>query len=473
MFYTVVRANRTIAASGLGVRNISDPGSNVDGHTLFLMGSVTKSLTAIILGTAVDAGNVSFSDKVSDILPGFRLKNPFASTEATLTDLMLHRTGVSPYDSLLLVTRNDSLQQFLDRVKHLEPHTPFRTQWEYNNAMWAITGHAAAAVVSTGTGDYGSTIKQQVFNKVGMPDAVFGLDNVASKSNVAKAHHSDPLTNATVVDPYFVDLHIASPAGMTFMSATDMSRYLRTLLNSGIAPPSLTDSSDSSPNQVVSSGTLASILNPGISLGNFGLGMNSPLYFSQDSQYAFGFYVGRYRGRRFIQHGGVIQGFVTLFAVFPDDDLAISASVNKDFEFTSYAAVLDLADRFLMGYRDVDWAASYGNYSDTVAAAKRERPVRIPGTHPSRTDLNDYAGGFVNKAFGTATITVLSAKDVVLLLKLGDLICPLIHYHYDTFECSDSAIFVSYYSSGTSPTLDRINIRLDPAMNETLFTRIK
>ena len=66
----------------------------VDENTLFAIASNTKAFIASSIGTLVDQGKINWKDKVRDYLPYFELYDTYASSEATIEDLLCHRLGL-------------------------------------------------------------------------------------------------------------------------------------------------------------------------------------------------------------------------------------------------------------------------------------------------------------------------------------------------------------------------------------------
>ncbi|KAI8871888.1 hypothetical protein GQ42DRAFT_161720 [Ramicandelaber brevisporus] len=196
--------------------------------------------------------------------------------------------------------------------------------------------------------------------------------------------------------------------------------------------------------------------------------------FSADQLYAQGWYQMIYRKKhRVIHHDGIFPGYITLFAFFPDDDLAIAASINQSSESTSHAAVYDLADRFL-GYRDVDWGEVYGKLTDSSRAKKQ--PKRIEGTHPSRP-LEAFAGNYQLKGYGTLRIELAKNDngEPVLNASIGEIECPLKHAQYDTFACRlfGNNIDFTFFSTVASKTIDKVNVGdFEPSLGEVIFSRV-
>jgi CubicO group peptidase (beta-lactamase class C family) len=75
-----------------GLRDV-ETGAAVGPDTLFPICSVTKFFTATGLALLVDEGKLDWDMPVREILPEFRLRDPVASEQATLRDLLTHGTA--------------------------------------------------------------------------------------------------------------------------------------------------------------------------------------------------------------------------------------------------------------------------------------------------------------------------------------------------------------------------------------------
>jgi CubicO group peptidase (beta-lactamase class C family) len=93
----VVRPDAAPLLSCWGVRDI-DTGAPVTPDTVFPICSVTKSFTATALALLVDEGRLDWDMPVREVLPEFRLRDPVATEQASLRDLLTHRTGLPRHD---------------------------------------------------------------------------------------------------------------------------------------------------------------------------------------------------------------------------------------------------------------------------------------------------------------------------------------------------------------------------------------
>jgi len=134
----VVRRNEAPLLRCWGVYDI-DTGAPVTPDTVFPICSVTKSFTATALALLVDQGRVDWDAPVCAVLPEFRLRDPVATEQASLRDLLTHRTGLPRHDRVHTGGHLDNAGM-LAALRHLEPSKPFRTTYQYQNLMYLVAG---------------------------------------------------------------------------------------------------------------------------------------------------------------------------------------------------------------------------------------------------------------------------------------------------------------------------------------------
>ena len=88
----VVQDGKVIYAKGYGYRDLENK-LPVTTATLFPIGSITKSFTALTFGILKNEGKVDWDKPVRTYLPEFQMYDPVASEQATPRDLFSHRTG--------------------------------------------------------------------------------------------------------------------------------------------------------------------------------------------------------------------------------------------------------------------------------------------------------------------------------------------------------------------------------------------
>ncbi|MGH9140335.1 MAG: serine hydrolase domain-containing protein [Thermoanaerobaculia bacterium] len=88
----IVKGDRIVYLQGYGVADSS--GRLVTAHTPFLIGSITKSFTALSTMQLVEAGKVDLDALVQRYVPWFRVADPQASARITVRHLLTMTSGL-------------------------------------------------------------------------------------------------------------------------------------------------------------------------------------------------------------------------------------------------------------------------------------------------------------------------------------------------------------------------------------------
>lgn len=213
-----------IVAQGFGER-LQESGERVTSDTLFPIGSVTKSFTALAVMQLVEEGQVGLEDPVAMHLAAFA-GGP--SDEVTLRQLLNHTSGFSTVQGNKQHGNADASQltlgDYVQQLALMEPAHAAGTIWEYSNANYQILG----AVIEEKSGQsYADYIEQNIFQPLGMMDSEVVVG-------------ADPPGSVIGHRPWFGGVRpysggeehlINAPAGGIVSSAEDMGRYLAMWLN--------------------------------------------------------------------------------------------------------------------------------------------------------------------------------------------------------------------------------------------------
>src|SRR5690606_17420922 len=90
----VVQDGQVIYTQGFGVREMETE-APVTTDTLFMTGSIGKSMTTMMIGTLVDEGVLDWDTPVTDLLPNFSLSNK--DVQVQVRDLVNNASGVISY----------------------------------------------------------------------------------------------------------------------------------------------------------------------------------------------------------------------------------------------------------------------------------------------------------------------------------------------------------------------------------------
>src|SRR5690606_25559147 len=110
---SVATGDSVLLAAGFGRATVA--GDAITARTPFLIGSVSKTLTATAIARLVEEGQLSFDAPVEDALPGFAMRAPFVPRSITARALLTHRSGLRQWSG------HDRRAQDAGRFSHIAP----------------------------------------------------------------------------------------------------------------------------------------------------------------------------------------------------------------------------------------------------------------------------------------------------------------------------------------------------------------
>lgn len=326
----IVVDGEPVLVEGYGIRDLAE-GDAVDAETIFAIGSSTKSMTSVLAAMLDADGTLPLGTKAIEALPGFRFADEDTNAEATLADLMNHRSGVMRSD-LLWYGGYATWDEIAAAFAEVEPVDEFGEAFHYQNICFAAAGKATAHAVRL---DWSDLLRQRLLTPLGMrrttPSVdVLWTDAAATGYDPGEVGENHPRDDSGTpilrwaIDGEVVfdasdedgrrywrrrdprDLSMIAPAGAVNSNATEMARWLQWVATQGAKPeggPSLSAES------FERLWTPANDLAPGI-------------------QYGLGFMIRDVGGRRMVDHGGNIDGFSSQVAWLPDDRIGVSVLAN-------------------------------------------------------------------------------------------------------------------------------------------------
>lgn len=414
----VVKDGDLLFSEGYGVRELG-PGGAVDAQTMFSIGSTTKAMTAATLGMLVDEGRIAWDDPVVEHLPAFRLSDPYLTREVTIRDLLTHRAGMGNAD-FLWYEQDVTGPEILERFRFAEPAYSLRSSFIYQNIMYA----AAGAVVEAVSGKpWRQFVEDRIFDPLGMTRSASTLGATAGMPNVATPHYRVDgevmvIENASV-DP-------VDAAGSVWSSVEDMSKWLRMLLNEGVAADGT---------RLLSEETVEEMFRPQTLVPRSQFYPTAQLTEPDWTTYGLAWFQHDYGGRKIDFHTGSIDGMVAIAGLIRDEELGVYVLGNLDHVEVRHALMYRVFDLFGTG-EPRDWSADlkelYDGLAEQAEASRAERQAsRVQGTEPTHF-LEAYAGSYHDPLFGSVQVT---EGDGGLHLTYGPgLQGPMSHWHYDTFE---------------------------------------
>ena len=382
----VVKDDSVVLAKGYGVLEIGKP-ARVTEHTRFAIGSTTKAMTAAALGMLVDEGKLRFDDRVVDILPELRLYDPYVTRELTVRDLLLHRSGLGSTD-LLWAFGEMPFAEMMRRLRYVRPTSSFRSQWSYQNVMYAIGGEIVARVSGMSWAEFTAT---RIFAPLGMRESIPLVAAVRGQPNVATPH---ALIRDTVRAVPIRSTDGVASAGSVYSSVADMAQWMRFMLDSGRVggKPLLTPA------------TFSELVTPQIRADRSTYAAPLALAKPHGFSYGLGWFIQDYQGQTVWMHTGSINGMIAIIGLLPDRRAGVFVLANLDHAELRHALMYKVFDLYA-GNPPRDWSA------DLKAELARRgggggAPSRPATPTAPSLPLERYAGTYVDSTYGTIDVSV-------------------------------------------------------------------
>ena len=290
----VVKDGQTVLRKGYGLANV-ELGVPVSPDMVFEIGSVTKQFTAAAILLLQERGQLRVEDDITKYLTDY----PTHGEKVTVEHLLNHTSGIPSYTGMpewLPRVREDMT---LDTLIALFKDKPFDfkpgAEWRYNNSGYILLG----AIIEKVSGkSYEQFVEEELFAKAGMKASRYGhQEEVVPRRATGYSRDASGLRNAkylSMTQPY--------AAGSLMSTVDDLVAWGRALSSGAIVGKTSLD-------RMTSPAKLPSGLS---------------------TQYAYGLGIGEHAGRRILQHGGGIFGFVSYLAGAPETGLYVAILSNND-----------------------------------------------------------------------------------------------------------------------------------------------
>ena len=410
----VVAGDELIYARGFGFRDVEQK-LPMGADTLFAIGSTTKAMTATLLSTLVDQGQLDWDQPLRRYLPSFRLADELATLRVTPRDLLTHRIGLPRHDLVWYNNHHSSREELVARLAHLEATADLREQFQYNNLAFLTAGYLAEKLTGQ---SWEAALRERLLDPLGMKRTGFSVTAMEQDGDHALPYQENDKDQLERI-PYR-NIDVMGPAGSVNSSVNEMSHWLRLNLGGGRYDG----------RQLIAASTLADLHTPHMVLA----APPAPETRLSQQAYGMGWMVEVYRGHKLVEHGGGIDGFTTSVAFFPDDDIGIVAFTNRASGLPNLIS-REIADR-LLGLEKIDWIAeglTRGKAAQLQGreAGKKVEVLRIAGTRPSHP-LANYVGTYAHPGYGELDIRLQGENQLVAIY--NDIETPLEHWHYDVWN---------------------------------------
>ena len=420
----IVKDGQVLLARGYGVRELGRP-ERVDAHTTFGIASNTKAFTASALGMLVEEGRIAWDTPVVDVLPWFRLSDPYVTSEMTIRDLLVHNSGLGlgAGDLLWWPASTYTRDEIARRLRFLPLETSFRSAYAYDNVLYLIAGE----VIEELSGQtWEQFIETRFLQPIGMTDSDPNHSGAAHGGNVATTH-ARVEGRVRPIAPFTSDN--TNPAGGIMSSAADMAKWMIVQLDSGRV------SADRRLWERPTQRLMWTIVTP------IPTGTPAPELMpmrSSFSGYGLGFFLRDFRGQQLVTHTGGLPGYVSRVMMIPELKLGVAVLTNQESGAAFDAIAYHVLDHFIQPTPRHDWLAAMqwldaqnqGGFAEADSAAAAARDSSAGPSLP----LASYEGTYRDEWYGDVVIErgadgQLDIRMVPTPLLVGD----LVHWQHDTF----------------------------------------
>lgn len=325
----LIKDGRIVVEKGYGYRDLTTR-APVTTATLFNIGSVSKSFTALDIAKLVDQRRVDLDAPVIRYLPDLRLSDPQATRTLTLRQLLSHTSGLPPDDQWprqVPLTRQGIIAEFATMPITAPPGRRF----QYCSRCIVLAACVLERIVGQSWEAYTRT---HIFTPLGMTAASFGPVGLEQASDHAQPYHHDPVLGQVPVPwgrlQYLIPL---APAGGIDATIDGMAGYALLQLGDGTIFG----------HRVVTADMLAELHRPEIAVE---AGW-SPFAPAENLHYALGWFTADTHGVHLDFHNGANPGFRSSIFLVPAFKAAVVILTNGESDHFTAAASRSLLEQML------------------------------------------------------------------------------------------------------------------------------
>lgn len=374
MAVSVIKDGEIISEKAYGIQSIETK-KPVDKNTLFGVASNTKAFTTAALAQLIDAGKLEWDTKVNDIIPEFKLYNPYVTQEFTVRDLLTHRSGLGLGAGDLMVipaTNTTTMEEMIHNLRYLKPVSSFRSKYDYDNLFYIVAGEIVARVSGETFEDY---LDKHFFKPLDMTRSLTNIEEIKKDKNRIDGHA--PVDGKLQTTPETFT-PIGVPAAGIYASIEDMRKWVQARIDYGKYGENLQDSLFSKKEAVEM--WKPQTITPS-SKGN---------YNTNFSAYALGWVVKDVMGYLEASHTGGLFGIVSQVTIIPELDLGIVVLTNQE----SGAAFLSVTNSIKDAYLDVSGKDRIDEYFQRrQKAEKRADSINSKVAQDIKTQLKKKTSG--------------------------------------------------------------------------------
>ncbi len=312
---TIVKDNHLMFRKCYGVKEFGSKDS-IDEHTVFRLGSVSKSFAAVLTGIMIKQGYFNWDDTVKNFLPDFQLMNKDYEKQLTIRHVLSHTTGLPVHAYTVLLDDGVPYERIKPLLCSIPSIGPPGQYYSYQNVAYSLIADVMKSVTQK---NYDELLKEKLFAPFNMNNASANYSSMIKGKNTARPHIK--IRNGKwYAEKHNKRYYSVGPAAGVNASIYDMTNYLMALLG---ANPGVIDTS-----------MLMQVYEPQI-VSNIKWKYRKNWKKLKKVYYAFGWRVFEYADTRILYHSGYVRGYKAEIALIPEENLGMALLFNGASSFAS------------------------------------------------------------------------------------------------------------------------------------------
>lgn len=272
----------------------------IDNSDQVLIGSCSKSFTALLTLKLQEKGLLNLNDPVVRHLSWFRYADKSQSDKIIIKDL-LHQTSGIPSILGRITIEEDSTGSTQKKVESLLSELSFESslnKFQYSNINYRLLGFIVEKVTGS---PYGEVLKKEILDPLGLAHTTGFVLKPEGKGFPRSYNYFLYYPMIPFTSTYYKD---QIPEGHVASNAYDMAVYLREHLKGYVDDSGQIMDQD----------------------------MANALFASKDttrSNYGFGWFIRNAQHKQVIFHTGLTEGFNTCMIILPETEKAIFVAINS------------------------------------------------------------------------------------------------------------------------------------------------
>lgn len=404
----VVEDDKVVFAKGYGVLEAGQE-KKVDENTVFQLASVSKTFTSAGVGTLVDEGKLGWDDEVIRHLPGFALKDIYATRYASARDLLAHRSGLPAYRGDLLGTSGYSRDEILYRLRFVRPGASFREKALYSNLGFFAAGELIAKLSGE---TFEEAIKKRLLEPLKMTRT--GFSELGKGDNVAKPY---AIVDGELKLVLRDNSAAFAAAGGFFSTAKDLGNWIILHLNEGRFEGK----------SVLKPETVAEMHKPSM-VADPGFTKTPPITDNSGFSFGLGWDNYHYQNTVIVEKTGALDGVRSIVTLIPEKKRGIAIVANLN--LTALPEIIRVHYLDALFGVEANYDKEFGEFDEKIAKlfAVPKPEKELPLSHT----LEAFTGPFESDVYGKAEI-IVEGDHLLLLVGPAKAKGTLRHYSDDTF----------------------------------------